>query len=280
MIILDLDKLLQLYKDERDHLLDQITNFLLADRRVVAAWLIGSLGRGTSDALSDLDLWIVINDESIEKVKNERLEFVKAVGEAVLLLDVPQNAPPGGAYMLSLYNSDFGAIQVDWYWEPQSTAVKPLEIHLLFDLIGLPQSNQKPLSQREQLLTPTEQATLLTERVNFFWSMSQIAAKKVARLEIWPALSMLNLVGSTLEEVKWLLGRRNNKPDYTYTAWNAENIPTKPEEQLHLLKRQHLEMENLMAAVVEAGGAISWQLVSKVKEFYTLIEALIKETPK
>lgn len=41
---------------ERDALLRTIEAALRADERVVAAWLVGSLGRGTADALSDLDL--------------------------------------------------------------------------------------------------------------------------------------------------------------------------------------------------------------------------------
>src|SRR4051812_13184180 len=45
------------YRAERDTLLRRVQQALERDPRVAAAWLFGSLGRGSEDALSDLDLF-------------------------------------------------------------------------------------------------------------------------------------------------------------------------------------------------------------------------------
>lgn len=47
---------------DRDTLLSRLTGLLRADERVRALWLSGSLGRGTGDAYSDLDLLAVVAD--------------------------------------------------------------------------------------------------------------------------------------------------------------------------------------------------------------------------
>ena len=46
------------------------------------------------------------------------------VGRALLLEEAPQNAPPGGGYMLVLYGGQAGVgpQQVDWYWQARSKA--------------------------------------------------------------------------------------------------------------------------------------------------------------
>ncbi|MEV6966177.1 nucleotidyltransferase domain-containing protein [Hamadaea sp. NPDC051192] len=46
----------------RDELIDRLTAQLRADRRVQAAWLGGSLGRGAADQFSDVDLVVATDD--------------------------------------------------------------------------------------------------------------------------------------------------------------------------------------------------------------------------
>ena len=53
---------------EREALLARITESLEADGRIAAAWLFGSMGRGETDDLSDLDLRVVAYDEHIESI--------------------------------------------------------------------------------------------------------------------------------------------------------------------------------------------------------------------
>lgn len=124
---------LQIRRDERAALLQRALEVLREDRRVVAAWLFGSLGRGDADDLSDIDLWVVVSDEHMEAVHSTRREYVGSLGEPILIEEAPQNAPSGGAYLLVLYGGVAGPHQVDWYWQPQSSAFIPQDTRLLFD---------------------------------------------------------------------------------------------------------------------------------------------------
>ena len=56
------NELLQARHGEHEALLHRAVALLQADTRVVAAWLFGSRGRDTADALSDTDLWVVVTD--------------------------------------------------------------------------------------------------------------------------------------------------------------------------------------------------------------------------
>src|SRR5262245_48960355 len=94
---------LEVHEQERGVLLEQAVAALESDSRVVAAWLIGSLGRGDSDELSDLDLWVVVEDVHIGEVVAGRRECVARVAKPVLVEEAPQNGPPGGGYLLVLY---------------------------------------------------------------------------------------------------------------------------------------------------------------------------------
>src|SRR5437868_5689604 len=102
---------------ERAALLQRAIALLKADERVCAAWLFGSLGRGDADDLSDLDLWVVVEDEHIEEIVAARRDYVARLAEPLLMEEAPQNAPAGGGYLLALYGGDGGPHQVDWYWQ-------------------------------------------------------------------------------------------------------------------------------------------------------------------
>lgn len=104
--------LLERRQEERAALLKHAHETAEADPRVAAAWLFGSFGRGEPDALSDLDLFLVVGDAYLDAVAGERRAFVARVGEPILLLEAPQNAPPGGAYLMALYEGDDGPAPV------------------------------------------------------------------------------------------------------------------------------------------------------------------------
>src|SRR5437588_6286399 len=90
--------LLETRRAEREALLQRVVALLKADERVCAAWLFGSLGRGTADDLSDLDLWVVVADERIKEIVAAQRDYVARLGEPLLIEEAPQNAPVGGSY--------------------------------------------------------------------------------------------------------------------------------------------------------------------------------------
>ena len=84
------DDLLQTRRREHEALLKKIQSVLQADQRIVAAWLFGSVGRRTSDVLSDLDVWVIVKDESIETIAAERQRYAAQLERPVLLLESPK----------------------------------------------------------------------------------------------------------------------------------------------------------------------------------------------
>ncbi len=118
---------------ERDSLLEEIVSTLKADDSIVAAWLFGSWGRGTEDALSDLDLFVIVKDSQIGDYILNRREKVKRVREPLFVVEASQNRPPEGAYLMAIYSGETGPHIVDWYWQRESQACIPSQTRLLFE---------------------------------------------------------------------------------------------------------------------------------------------------
>ncbi|HKP53455.1 MAG TPA: nucleotidyltransferase domain-containing protein [Chloroflexia bacterium] len=263
------NQILNLRLYEREELVARAAEFLKRDERVVAAWLFGSLGRGDADALSDVDLWVVVADEHIEAVSAERREFVAGIGKPLLIEEAPQNAPIRGAYLLALYGGEAGPHQVDWYWQPKSDAQVPADIRLLFDRVNLPVDT--PLKS----LTNEECAELATNQVAFFWAMCNIAAKKIARRQAWGTLSMFGLLSYALEETEWLAGLREERPGHKDTRTGLP--PVQPDEQLDLLRQMAHSMERIMPQVEALSGTVPVEAIPQVYRFFEVVEAILEE---
>ena len=135
---LQIDDLLAIRDQERSVLLGRIVNHLKEDQRVCAAWLSGSVSRGDHDGLSDLDLYVVVTDESVSDLVENRLANAARPARPVLVMDNVANAPPDGAYLLVLDEGEVGPQHVDWFWQPESWARIPDDEKILFDRVGLP----------------------------------------------------------------------------------------------------------------------------------------------
>ena len=150
---------------------------------------------------------MVVEDDRLGDVAAERTALAASVGKPVLTLEAPQNAPAGGAYLLVLYAGQGGPQQVDWYWQPRSSARRPAGTRLMFDRIGV------PLMPDPEPLAAGERARLLGEKVAMFWVNVTLAGKAVARGHGWAAVGMLGWAATSLAEVRWLV-ERGTLPGY------------------------------------------------------------------
>src|SRR5687767_9473386 len=118
-----LQKQLDSRKSARNSLLEKITSVLQSDNRFVAAWLTGSLGRHGGDALSDIDLTVVVNSQQSAYLCNrpwmiagrtteKRLELFSLFGEPVIIHENHHNAPENGTFTCVIYADE--ALAVDW----------------------------------------------------------------------------------------------------------------------------------------------------------------------
>ncbi|MDQ6693648.1 MAG: nucleotidyltransferase domain-containing protein [Chloroflexota bacterium] len=258
---------------EQRELLARAVRLLQDDPRVVAAWLAGSLGRGTGDALSDIDLWVILDDKEAPAINEGRRAYASRLGRPMLISEAPQNAPPGGAYLWVVYPAETGGPQhVDWNFQPYSTAQLPPDVRLLFSRVNLPVASapQPPASR--------ELASSLTQEVSFFWAMCMVSAKYIARKgDPYNVLTVLNITGHPLQKTRRLLGHVAEGPDYRYLAWAPDAPPLSPLSQLAWLKSLCAEMQALHGAIEHAGGEVPREAIEPMYGFFELAEAMLLE---
>ncbi len=196
---------LETYQLEREKLLQQITKILKNDSRVVAAWLFGSLGRGDADGLSDVDIWVVVDDTAVYEIIEQRQQYVAQISPPVLFVEAPQNAPENGGYLMVYYDMPSAPIQVDWYWQPQSLAHTFAETKLLFDRIGLPHDDLPVVFPHREPVTKIIETPL--HFISFFWAMLMICGKYAARRPQAKKMQLLPYVLEPFNKVQRLLGK-------------------------------------------------------------------------
>lgn len=258
---------------------EKIRTFLEADDRVRGAWLTGSLARGDSDALSDIDLVIVVSDSDITGMVTDRYDYVAQIGAPVLLLDNPHNAPPGGAYMLALYPGEAGPVHVDWFWEPLSGSAVPDDAQVLFDRSGLSViagDEWRALHHMppgSNVGFPVALPHPVTQQITFFWAMSVIVAKYIARRDGKTVERMMRVVAAALDDVETHLGigaiavePRRDK------SWFFESATS--EQQFSVLRSLSTKALTLHERIVAAGHEDPAEAVPHILRFFDLTEAI------
>lgn len=253
---MSVDYSLAMRRTEREQMLRGVLKRLEADNRVSAVWLTGSMGRGTHDDLSDIDLRIIVPDRYMQDLASERLQFA---GNPLLVVEAPQNAPPGGAYLLAMYVGYFGPQYLDLSWQPQSTAVLPDDARVVLD--RMESQDIEPMAyERAQRKTET-----VHKQVVFFWAMAPIAAKYIARRDIESAGRMLRLLEDTLERV----GVKRGQPEQT-SRWGQ------PAEQLRILRGMCADMQSAMPGA-DLNSIPDPRVPAQVRIFLDLVEQMLSE---
>lgn len=269
---------LQAYRVERDALLQQIKNLLERDERVSAAWLFGSLGRGDEDELSDLDVWVVVADEHLGAIATQRRQYVAQVGFPLVLVEAPQNAPTGGAYLMALYEGQEGPHPVDWYWQARSDAPYiPQQTRLLLDRLGpAPMPSDSPYcSVDRDSLSPQEPVEAIANAINFFWAMILIVAKYTARSPWEDRMGLLKWAFGPLREAQEFVGMRtppipDDEPPYT----------PDPAQKLAVLRELARQMEALMPQVAAQGVRVPSRIMPQAFRYFDLVEVIVQEKPE
>lgn len=256
---------------ERTALLQRAEAVVAQDLRVRAAWLFGSLGRGDTDDLSDIDLFIIVADKFQDNVVANRYAYMAQLSEPLLVLEAPQNWPPGAVYNMALYLGASGPHQIDWYWQRQSAARVPTEIQLLFDRVNLPHADG-PTRFDYAPVPPRPPEEVATQDVNQFWVMLLIAAKYVARVPWKTELDLLRWVPELLRPVEQFVGLP------TPLMKEAQPHPT-PAEKLRILRACAAAMEILMPQVIAHGGRVPTVIVPQAYRYLDFIEAITQLKP-
>ncbi len=252
---------LSIYQSEREGLLDQITKSLQEDSRVSAVWLFGSLGRDDADALSDIDIWVVIADDHIQDVVNHRQKFVAQISQPIFFVEASQNAPQDGGYLMAYYDMFIGPHQVDWYWQPQSLAYIPSETHVLFERIGLTRNDQSiEFPNREPIKEFVENPLHF---ISYFWAMLLITAKYVPRKPPTEEMRLLPYVLQPFHKTQQILGQNPTTNHMLQTARR---------EKLTVLRRLADEMCVFMPQIAAQGYVVPDAAPTAVYKFLDLME--------
>lgn len=151
--------------------LDSIVEFYQQD--AIEAHVFGSIARGTSDALSDIDIWLTFKDEEIRQIIQGRMAAYASFGEIVLLHELQNNFPLNGIQTAILYKVEEELIRVDFYLCPFSSSRILPGSKVLLEKQKIKTGDIIP----ETKTTPRD----LSDRITFFISMCFNGIKKVVR---------------------------------------------------------------------------------------------------
>lgn len=255
------------YHEERHQLLAVITQALKSDPGVKAAWLFGSLGRGGDDALSDIDIWVIVDDDRIDSIIARPDLFAAKIDTPILCVEAPQNAPGGGAFLTTCYDAPVAPHLVDWYWQPQSLAYLPGQVRVLFDHGGL-QRRETPM-RFGGVPAKSDRAESPGHAIGGFWMMLMIAAKHAARAPHAERLEIIPYLVHAFVKVRRFLGQ-----DGSFSTGDIPPHPL-PHEKVQLLYQLAGQMCEYMAALAEAGEEVPAKITSGAYRYLTLIEAIM-----
>lgn len=243
---------IETYRANRDNLLTQIVDALSADDSFVAGWLTGSFARSEADAISDLDLNIVVADHDSERLcarpqlvqagtTAERLEIISRFGQPVVIHENHHNAPEGGSFTFVWYAKS--ALMVDWIFIPQEKAQRPAQSVLLFDKVGvrvaLP-NNPESLDQRIEMLT---------EKIAFFWMMMAVTSKHIVRQDVPQVQIFLETLQRLIAEIQRLI----SGDTWSYKRGSTARLCVNRDEQTTLLREFANATLNLTPQLVALG---------------------------
>ena len=265
---------LQIYAKHRDLLLQAIVENLSTDERFVAAWLTGSFAREEQDALSDIDITLVVDDKSSQvlcsrpkivsaQTTKERYELFCLFGQPAFLHENNHNAPEGGTFTFVAY--DQNSNMVDWILRPLTGAQRPQTARLLFDKVGIPvQKPPEPESQEER-------AHEASQIMAFFWMMTAVNVKYVYRGDGVSVNTWLEELAKLVPEVeRRISGDRGEAWQYgQYKRGSLMQLKTTPNEQIAAIRQLCRQMEDLKEDLVEFGGHVP-------EAPMTVIETLIR----
>jgi hypothetical protein len=257
---------IQEHQQQRDRLIADIVEKTYADRRFVAAWLTGSLGRGTADALSDVDLTLVVKNDSAAELcmreravtaspNDHRMELFRQFGRPTMVHENNHNAPDGGTFTAVLYHPS--SIIVDWTLIPQAQAFLPDTPHLLFAKEPVPKQ-LAPI-----LPVPERDDVKLAADIAFFWMMSLITAKYIVRgIEVL-AVCWLDELGKLAGDIERQLAGQ----PWQYQPAQPSTLPNSANAQALELRALCRRMERALPALPELGDndpALTLQAVEMI----------------
>jgi predicted nucleotidyltransferase len=212
-----------------------------ADERIVAAFLGGSYARGTTDAYSDLDLYLVTTDEAYDDFFAGRMDFIHLLGEPIFL---KESRDYGFDLMLFIFAEGTEG-ELGLGRESHFTHIHGGPHKVLLDKKGILAGVLFPLYEPDEV----EQVETLHSMISWFWhDLLHHFMTPIARGQLWSAYGALEDLRRTCVNLARL------RQNFEAVAEGYEKIEQAiPVEQLAPLQTTFCPMERedmLQAALV------------------------------
>ena len=184
------------------------------DERVVAAWLWGSEGAGTADALSDYDLFVALADGSAREELEAVDTWFPRHGDVLWARESVYNAPSGGRYFTVGYPAPLVPLGIDWYWQPASCVEVGSDTRVLVEKrplmrVAAPTYELFPsIRTNTPFQHPDDPKERLEGRLRWFWSMYGAVSKWAARGQDERVARELPRLGAVLEQAAHYVAAR------------------------------------------------------------------------
>jgi hypothetical protein len=262
-----------MYGKNRDALLQHIIAVLSTDKRFVAAWLTGSLGRGEGDDLSDLDLSVAVSDAYADQfcacgpaaitqnTSPDRQALYEQLGQPLVLREDRSWLGEGSCFNHVSYRET--ALVVDWVFIPLSTARRPTQSRVLFDNVGI------PIEQPSVVESLEERRALASRDVGFFWLMMTVALKYLLRRDTVAFYGFISALYWAIQDVKKrVVGE----------GWQYKRVSYPPaatlRDEIALVRQFCDEMLALMSEVVSLGGSVPEDPISIIEVWLSMAESI------
>lgn len=246
---------LQAYLRNRNVLITSLVTELSNDERILAAWLTGSYGRNEADAVSDLDLTVVIaaphhavlcaRQEQVSHTTTvERLALFSRFGQPAVIHENNHNAPEHGTFTFVLYEKS--ALMVDWVLVPAIHVERPFYSLLLFDKGNIAVSAPPAPEELE------ESKKTVAERWAFFWMMAAVTTKYIIRGDLVSAQAWLEQLFWVIREIERRIERVPQ--GQSYQRGSLSQIQPTREKQTETLNELCQRMRELAPRVTQFTG--------------------------
>jgi len=263
---------IEAYLENREVFLQTLVDKLSANEQFVAAWLTGSFAREEQDALSDIDITLVISDEHAHKLcvrpkmvsaqtNKERYDLFSLFGQPALIHENNHNAPENGTFTFVAYEQS--AMMVDWVLRPLSGAQRPEKALMLFDKVNIPVQSAAKLKSQER------RAEEASEIMAFFWMMAAITVKYIYRGDDVFVNSWLEELAKMITEVK------NRTEGFERQAKRGSNTKLRItiNEQISAIRQLCKQMENLKPKVMGLGGYVAESPMTTIETLIKVVQA-------
>jgi len=169
------------YQKNHQALVDRFVGACQADKRIVAAFLVGSYASGAADEYSDLDLFIVITDEDFDDFYSNRTAFMHLLGDPVFLEDF------GNPNIVFYTFADGSEGELGLYSESQLESMLTGPFIVLLER----KKNLADTVYRGNVSDPLEQTEKLRRLIYWFWHELSHFITAMGRGQLWWAQGQL-----------------------------------------------------------------------------------------